>query len=83
MRYFGDIAALGRILSGIASAAAGLLIAIVVKMAAPLFGKRWDFGPPVAILAFIGVALMQWPLPYVFLVLAPISIAFAWFRVAR
>ncbi len=81
--YFGDIAVLGRILSGIAAAAAGLLMAIVAKMAAPLFRKRWDFGPPVAILAFIGVALMQWPLPLVFLVLAPISIALAWFRVAR
>jgi chromate transporter len=81
--YYGDIATLGRILSGIASAAAGLLIAIVVKMAEPLFKKRWDFGPPMAILAFVGVALMQWPLPLVFLGLAPISIALAWFRVRR
>jgi chromate transporter len=81
--YFGDIATLGRVLSGIASAAAGLLIAIVAKMAEPLFNKRWDFGPPMAILAFVGVALMQWPLPLVFLALAPISIALAWFRVRR
>ena len=77
---YGDIEVLGRILSGIASAAAGLLIAVVAKMAAPLFAKRWDFAPPMAILAFIGVALMQWPLPIVFAVLAPVSIALAWFR---
>ncbi len=77
---YGDIETLGRILAGIASAAAGLLIAIVAKMAAPMFRKRWDFGPPVAIAAFIGVALMQWPLPLVFLCLAPVSIALAWFR---
>jgi chromate transporter len=71
--------ALSRILSGIAAAAAGLLIAIVAKMAAPIFRKRWDFGPPIAIAAFIGVALMHWPLPLVFLVLAPVSVALAWF----
>jgi chromate transporter len=77
---YGDIEVLGRILSGIASAAAGLLIAVVAKMATPLFAKRWDFAPPMAILAFIGVALMHWPLPIVFAVLAPVSIALAWFR---
>jgi chromate transporter len=77
---YGDIEVLGRILSGIASAAAGLLIAVVAKMAAPLFAKRWDFGPPMAILAFIGIALMHWPLPIVFAVLAPVSIALAWLR---
>jgi chromate transporter len=77
---YGDLETLGRILSGIASAAAGLLIAVVAKMAAPMFAKRWDFGPPVAIAAFIGVALMHWPLPLVFVVLAPASVALAWFR---
>lgn len=77
---YGDVEALSRILSGIAAAAAGLLIAVVAKMAAPLFVKRWNSGPVVAILAFIGVALMQWPLPWVFVVLAPVSVAFAWFK---
>ena len=80
---YGDLEMLGRILAGIASAASGLLIAIVVKMAAPMFRKRWDFAPPVAIAAFIGVALMHWPLPWVFAVLAPVSVAFAWFRAKR
>jgi hypothetical protein len=54
------------------------LIAVVAKMAAPLFVKRWNSAPVFAILAFIGVALMHWPLPFVFLALAPVSIAFAW-----
>lgn len=80
---FGDIETLSRILAGIAAAAAGLLIAIVAKMAAPLFAKRWDFAPVIAILAFFGVAIMQYPLPLVFLCLAPVSIAIAWFRVTR
>ncbi len=77
---FGDLEALSRILSGIAAAAAGLLIAVVAKMAAPMFVKRWNSGPLVAIVAFIGVAILHWPLPWVFVGLAPISIAFAWFK---
>ncbi len=77
---FGDIEVLGRILVGISAAAAGLLIAVVGKMAAPLFVTRWNSGPVIAILAFVGVAIMQWPLPYVFAGLAPVSVALAWFK---
>lgn len=77
---YGELEMLSRILSGITAAATGLLIAVVAKMAAPLFTKRWNSGPVIAILAFIGVAIMQWPLPWVFAVLAPVSVAFAWFR---
>jgi chromate transporter len=77
---YGDIATLGHILAGIASAASGLLIAAVAKMAAPMFTRRWNAAPAIAMLAFAGVAVMGWPLPYVFLGLAPVSIAFAWFR---
>jgi chromate transporter len=76
---FGDLEILGRILSGITAAAAGLLIAVVAKMAMPLFTKRWNWALAIAILAFVGVAIMRWPLPWVFAGLAPISIALAWF----
>ena len=77
---YGDLAALGRILSGVTCAAVGLLIAVVAKMALPLFAKRLDWAPLIAIIAFIGVAILRWPLPYVFLGLAPVSIALAWTR---
>ncbi len=77
---FGDLEVLSRILSGIAAAAAGLLIAVVAKMAAPMFLKKWNSAPAIAILAFLGVAIMQWPLPWVFAALAPVSIALAWFK---
>jgi len=77
---FGDLETLSRILVGITAAAVGLLIAVVAKMAAPLFLKRWNSAPVFALLAFAGVALMHWPLPYVFLGLAPLSVAFAWFK---
>ncbi len=77
---FGDLEILSRILAGITAAATGLLIAVVAKMAAPLFRKRWDWAPLIAIAAFIGVAIMQWPLPWVFAALAPVSIALAWMK---
>ncbi|MGH6664500.1 MAG: chromate transporter [Pseudolabrys sp.] len=77
---FGGLEALSRILAGVTAAAIGLLIAVVAKMAAPMFLERWNSAPVFAILAFIGVALMQWPLPYVFLGLAPFSIICAWFK---
>ena len=80
---YGDIAALSRILVGIASAAAGLLIANVAKMFEPMLRKGLHFGPFVAAAGFIGVALMQWPLPLVFAVLAPASVALAWFGMRR
>ena len=76
---YGDIGALNHILAGIAAAAAGLLIAMVIRMVAPLF-KKLDWPPAVAIVAFVCVALLQWPLPLVFLGLAPISIAIAWVK---
>ena len=53
---------------------------IAVQGAAPMFFMRWNFGPVIAILAFVGVAIMHWPLPWVFVVLAPVSVAFAWFK---
>jgi chromate transporter len=77
---FGDLEVLSRILVGITAAATGLLIAVVAKMAAPLFRKLWDWAPLIAIAAFVGVAIMQWPLPLVFVTLAPISIALAWVK---
>jgi chromate transporter len=81
--HFGDLAVLTRILGGIASAAAGLIIANVAKMAEPLFRGRWNFAPFVAIAGFVAVALMRWPLPYVFAVLAPVSVALAWIWMPR
>ena len=77
---FGDTAMLGRILVGITAAATGLLIAVVAKMAAPLFRARRDWAPFIAIAAFVGVAIMHWPLPWVFIVLAPVSVACGWFK---
>jgi chromate transporter len=74
---YGDVDAVRRVLAGIAPAAAGLIIATVVKMAAPMFR---NFGPaPFVLLATaITIGLLRWPLLLVMLVLVPVSIGLVW-----
>jgi chromate transporter len=74
---YGDVETVRRVLSGIAPAAAGLLIAAVAKMAMPMFRS---VGPAPAILlaTAFAIGLMRWSLLLVLLVLAPLSIALAW-----
>jgi chromate transporter len=76
----GTDATLQRILAGISAAAAGLLIAMVVKMSAPVLRRGLHWAPLVGVLAFVGVGPLHLPLQWVLLVLAPISIAIAWVR---
>jgi len=82
---YGEIAWLQRVLGGLAAAAAGLIIATVAKMAKPLFAKALstrslDFAPFVALAVFVAIGILRWPLPYVLIVAAPVSIALAWVR---
>lgn len=81
---YGEVGWMARMLAGLAAAAAGLIIATVAKMAKPLFAKslatKSVVAPLVALAVFIAIGILRWPLPYVLLVAAPISIAFAWVR---
>jgi chromate transporter len=74
---YGGIEALQRILTGVAAAAAGLLVAIVIKMGKPML-HALSPAPFVALAAFAAIGIMRWPLPLVLVVMAPISIALAW-----
>jgi chromate transporter len=77
---YGGIDALQRILTGVAAAAAGLIVAIVIKMAKPMV-RELSPAPFVALAAFAAVGIMRWPLPHVLIVMAPIGIALAaWAR---
>ena len=77
---YGDADALQRVLAGVAAAAAGLILAIVVKMLQPLL-REGVAAMLVAAAAFLAVGVMRWPLPWVLIVLAPVSIALAaWVR---
>jgi chromate transporter len=76
----GSDAALGRILAGISAAAAGLLIAMVVKMSAPVLRHGLHWAPLIGALTFISVGPLHFPLQWMLLVMAPIGIAIAWVR---
>jgi chromate transporter len=80
---FGDIAALQRILAGVAAAAAGLTISTGIKMAGPLLRQRPGFAHGVAMTAFLTVGVLRWPIYWVLGVLIPCGIALAWWRRPR
>jgi chromate transporter len=77
---YGNLQTLGHILSGIAAAAAGLLIAMTAKMPTPLFKRGEYVAPIIAALVFVAVGPLQLPLQWVLIVLAPLSVAIAWVR---
>ena len=74
---FGDVEAVRRILTGIAPAAAGLIVATAAKMTVPTLRQ---FGPaPFVVLAtIVSVGIMRWPLLPVMIALLVSSIGLAW-----
>jgi chromate transporter len=79
---YGDVEAVRHVLSGVAPAAAGLIIATVAKMAAPMF-RSFGPGPFVLLATAIAIGLMRWPLLLVLIVIAPVSIGLAWWMRTR
>ncbi|HWA63977.1 MAG TPA: chromate transporter [Caulobacteraceae bacterium] len=79
---FGALPRLQNMIAAVGAAAAGLVVATATKMAVPLLRRRPLLTAPFIALAFAGVGLMRWPLPYVLLVLAPASVALVWRRPA-
>lgn len=76
---YGDVPQLRAALAAVSAVAAGLIIAMVVKLSRPIFHSI-GFAPFVAIAGFIAVGVLRWPLPYVLLVLAPLSCLIAYAR---
>ena len=75
--HYGDLPALRRMLTGVAAAAAGLMLATVAKMARPLFKNRAVVAPVIAVTTFAAIGILHWPLPLVLLVIVPVSIGAA------
>lgn len=61
--------------TGLAAAAAGLLVAMAVKIVLPL--RRKPVAIFIALLGFVAIALFRWPLLPTMLVLTPVSMALA------
>ena len=80
---YGSIAGLSWIqrgMDGLAAAAVGLILLVAVR------GARRavvSIGPALVLLAtFVSVGVLQWPLVPVVLVLAPLSVAWAWWTMS-
>jgi len=65
-------------LTGVAAAAAGLVISMTAKMAEPLFEQNNWLVYAVVVAVFVTIALLRWPIWWVLLALIPLSIAIAW-----
>jgi chromate transporter len=73
--HYGEIDGLRRILSGVSSAAVGLLIAVTFKMIMPLIQKRDLIGLVILIAVFAAVGVLRLPLPAVLIIAIPLSLS--------
>lgn len=80
---FAHVPAVDQALGAMAAAAAGLVIAMAIKIGEPAIRRRPLVVAPVVAATFVAVAILRWPLWPVILVLAPIAIAAAWFDAGR
>jgi chromate transporter len=71
---YGEIDALRRILSGVACAAIGLMLAVVFRMMTPLIKRRDAIALLVMVAVFIAIGVLRLPLAAVLLAAIPISI---------
>ncbi|HUW35799.1 MAG TPA: chromate transporter [Rhodocyclaceae bacterium] len=80
-RRYGDLQSVRHALAGMSAVAAGLIVAMALKMARDL-PRRLKNALLVA-LAFAGIALLRWPLLMVLGVLAPAALAVFWTETQR
>ena len=78
--HYGDVPFLHRMLTGVAAAAAELMLATVAKMLRPLFKNRAVAGLAIALATFLAIGILHWPLALVLLAIVPASVAVAWRR---
>ena len=81
--HFGEIETLRRILAGIACAAVGLLIAVVLRMMMPLVRRRDVAGMLMLMAVFVAIGVLRLPLQVVLLVAVPLSLFITWFLHTR
>jgi chromate transporter len=77
---YGQVPAVHGMLNGIAAAAAGLMLMTAAKMARPLLDRAFLLPLVFAVAAFLGVALAELSLVAVLIVLVPLSVGYAWWR---
>ncbi|HEY1438092.1 MAG TPA: chromate transporter [Casimicrobiaceae bacterium] len=78
---FADLEVVRGATIGVSAAATGLVIATGLRMARALKGIPWQI--VMGALTFIAIAFLRLPLLWVLAVLAPVSIAIAWWTIPR
>lgn len=69
---FQNDAQVAHVFAGLAAAAAGLLVSMAIQIALPL--RKKYLMALVAVICFVAIALLRWPLLWVMLVMTPLSI---------
>ena len=77
---YGQLPQVRGALLGISAAASGMILGMAGKIATPLLRRRPVEAAPVIAAVFVAVALLRWPLPWVLLGMAPLSIAIGRWR---
>jgi chromate transporter len=75
---YGSLPAIQGILEGLAASAAGLIIAAAAKMTEPLLRRAAGPAPYVAAAVFVAIGLLRWPMLWVLIAAAPLSVLLAW-----
>ena len=73
---FAQIDAVRGASGAVSAAAAGLMLAVGIKMARPIRRTPWQIG--IAVIAFAAIGLLRLPLLWVLAVLAPVAVGIAW-----
>ena len=77
---YGNLPEVGGGLLAVSAAAAGMILAMAGKIATPLLRRRPVEATPIIVAVFVAVALLRFPLPWVLLTAAPVSIGISWWR---
>jgi len=76
-----DFEGVGATLEAVSAAAVGLIVAMALKMLSTL--KEEPAALAIAAISFTGIGLLRLPLISTLFVLGPLSVAFAWYRIAK
>ncbi|QIB33815.1 chromate transporter [Ancylobacter pratisalsi] len=81
--HYADVRAISDMLAGLAAAAAGLVIAMGLRMGEPMLRRPRVHSIVVALAAFIAIAVLGLSLPVVMLTLGPVSVGLSWWAERR
>lgn len=81
--HYADVRAISDMLAGLAAAAAGLVIAMGLRMGESMLRRPRVHSIALALAAFVAIAVLGISLPVVMLTLGPASIALSWWAERR